>query len=375
MSAAASDARPVSAATDRASAATSHWQAAASGWRLHLAGHWALAGTAAWPPLPAGLGPATPVDFDTTALQGWDNGLPARLWALCAALRQQAVPVTLDGLPPGLRDAVQLALATPPPKAPPADVQPAASEAAITVAFFGEVLLALGRWLRGRGRLRGADVLQQLDATGPQALPIVLLTCGLVGLMLAYMGGAQLGRIGAQAFLADVVAVGMVRELAGLMTAVILAGRVGAAFAAELGSMQAGEEIDALRVLGVDPITHLVLPRLLALLLMAPALMACGALAGIAAGWPPSVLAYGVTSAEYWHQALRALNFTHLWIGLFKGMLYVALVAVAGCRCGLHAGRSARAVGQATTAAVVKALVWVVAAATGTTMVFTNLGF
>lgn len=350
-----------------------------TGWQLRLVGDWQAPGAtnSPWPALPASLGPHSPVGFDAQALQAWDSGLAARLWTLCAALQRQGVPVLLDGLPPGLHSALQLAragAAAAPLQAQPPAPRPAA-EAAITVAFFGEVLLALGRWLGGRNRLRAADVLQQLDETGPRSLPIVVLTCALVGMMLAYMGGAQLGRIGAQGFLADVVAVGMVRELAGLMTAVILAGRVGAAFAAQLATMQAGEEIDALRVLGVDPISHLVLPRLLALLLMAPALMACGALAGVAAGWPPAVLAYGVTSAEYWHQGLRALNFTHLWIGMFKGMLYVALVAVAGCRCGLYAGRSAQAVGQATTAAVVKALVWVVAAATGTTMVFTNLGF
>ena len=351
------------------------WVPDAAGWQLQLAGDWGPAMHPAWPVLPDSLGPHTPVAFDTSGLLAWGSGLAGHLWALCATLQQRGVPVALDGLPPGLRDALLLARVG--ATAPPARPGPlrSASDSAVTVAFFGEVLLALGRWLRGRSRLRMADVLQQLDETGPRSLPIVLLTCGLVGLMLAYMGGAQLGRIGAQAYLADVVAVGMVRELAGLMTAVILAGRVGAAFAAQLATMQAGEEIDALRVLGVDPVSHLVLPRLLALLLMAPALMACGAVAGVAAGWPPAVLAYGVTSAEYWHQGLRALNFTHLWIGLFKGMLYVALVAVAGCRCGLHAGRSAQAVGHATTAAVVKALVWVVAAACGTTVVFTNLGF
>lgn len=361
-----------------AAQAQASWVAAGIGaatrWQLHLAGHWQ--GAAELPAIPdPAPGPGGSLGFDGSGLQAWDSGLAASLWLLCARLQRQGMQVQLDGLPPGLRDALQLA-ASGSTAAPPVRRLPrGASQAAITVAFFGEVLLGLGRWLSGRARLRGADLLRQLDETGPRALPIVLLTCGLVGLMLAYMGGAQLGRIGAQGFLADLVAVGMVRELAGLMTAVILAGRVGAAFAAELATMQAGEEIDALRVLGVDPITHLVLPRLLALLLVAPALMACGALAGVAAGWPPAVLAYGVSSAEYWHQALRALNFTHLWIGLFKGMLYVALVAVAGCRCGLHAGRSAQAVGQATTAAVVKALVWVVAAATGTTMVFANLGF
>ena len=134
------------------------------------------------------------------------------------------------------------------------------AQARLTIAFFGEVLLALARWLRGRPGPRMADLLAQLDQTGPRSLPIVALSCALIGLMLAYMGGAQLGRIGAQNFLADVVTVGMVRELAGMMTAIILAGRVGSAFAAQLATMEAGEEIDALRVLGVDPVAHLVLP-------------------------------------------------------------------------------------------------------------------
>lgn len=249
------------------------------------------------------------------------------------------------------------------------------TEAARTLTFLGEVLMALGRWARGRGGPTGGDLLQQLDQCGPRSLPIVGLSCALIGLMLAYMGGAQLARMGAQNFLADVVAVGMVRELAGMMTGIILAGRIGSAFAAQLATMQAGEEIDALRVLGVDPVSHLVLPRLLALLLVAPVLYAFGALAGVLAGWPAATLVYGVSSGEYLHQCLRALSFTHLWIGLFKCMLYVALVALAGCREGLHAGRSAQAVGEATTTAVVKALVWIVAAACATTVVFTALGY
>ena len=249
------------------------------------------------------------------------------------------------------------------------------SSAQTTLIFFGEVLLALGRLLRGRSRLQRGDLLEQLDRTGPRALPIVLLTSFLVGLMLAYMGGAQLDRIGAQAYIADVVTVGMVRELGGLMTGVILAGRLGAAFAAELGSMQAHEEIDALRVLGVDPVDHLVLPRLLALLLVAPLLVGFGALVGVLAGLPAAVGAFGVPAVEYLHQSLAALTWTHLWIGQFKGLLYAALVALAGCREGLHAGRDAQAVGEATTRAVVKALVWIVAAACATTVFFTSLGY
>jgi len=262
----------------------------------------------------------------------------------------------------------------------PATVPPAAgprppAQALLTVAFFGAVLIALGRWLRGGPGPRAADVLQQLDHCGPRSLPIVLLTCALAGLMVAYMGGAQLARIGAQGYIADIVTVATVRELAGLMTAIILAGRIGSAYAAQLATMEAGEEIDALRVLGVDPVAHLVLPRVLALVAVAPVLYVFGAVTGVAAGWPAGVLAYGLSSAEYVQQCLRALTFTDLWIGLLKTLVYVVLVALAGCREGLHAGRSAQAVGEATTTAVVKALVWIVAAACLTTVVLTTLGY
>ena len=248
-------------------------------------------------------------------------------------------------------------------------------QAALTIAFVGSVLLAAGRALRGRGGARLSDILRQADEAGPRSLGIVTLTCALVGLMLAYMGGAQLARMGAQGFLADVVTVGMLREFGGLMTGIILAGRVGSAFAAQLASMTAGEEIDALRVLGVDPVAHLVLPRLVGLLLVAPALMAFGVLAGVLASVPAATLSYGLGASEYLAQSLRALTFTHFWIGLGKGMLYALLVGLASCREGLHAGRSAQAVGEATTRAVVKALVWIVSAACLTTVVLTILGY
>lgn len=374
-------------------APSGRWLEVAGSWRLVLSGDWRAASPLAVPmlaELPAEARAPTLLEFDCSTLGAWDAVLASQLWERLQSIRSRGIEVRHDGLPPGLRAVLELAAPVPEPsraepvsqparrpvEPPPAAPSPGmASQAAITIAFFGEVLLATGRWLRGRATVRAADVLHQLDQTGPRSLPIVLLTCALLGLMLAYMGGAQLGRIGAQGFLADVVTVGMVRELAGLMTGIILAGRVGSAFAAQLATMQAGEEIDALRVLGVDPIAHLVLPRLLALLLMAPVLIGFGALAGIAAGWPAAVLAYGVTTPEYFQHCLRAITFTHLWIGLFKGMIYVSLVALAGCREGLHAGRSAQAVGAATTAAVVKALVWIVAAACLTTVVFTNLGY
>ncbi len=363
------------------------WQRCDGHWALSLQpAHSAVAGIAP-ADLPAGLRAGERVRVQGGPLPAWDAALAAWLFELAEALRRRGAVLDAADLPAGLQAVLALARpgaaavdAAPDGLLPPSTPEPTTPRrkprpAAVTVAFFGEVLLALLRLVRGRSAMRGADLLQQLDLTGPRSLPIVLLSCGLIGLMLAYMGGAQLGRIGAQHFLADVVTVGMVRELAGMMTGIILAGRVGSAFAAQLATMKAGEEIDALRVLGVDPISHLVLPRLLALLLVAPVLIVLGALAGVLAGWPAAVGAYGVSSAEYFQQCLRALSFTHLWIGLFKGMLYVALVALAGCREGLYAGRSAQAVGAATTAAVVKGLVWIVAAACGTTVLFSSLGY
>jgi phospholipid/cholesterol/gamma-HCH transport system permease protein len=254
-------------------------------------------------------------------------------------------------------------------------VQASAREALTTASFIGEVLLATARLLRGKSGMRWVDLVRQIDQTGPLSLPIVLLTCALVGLMLAYMGGAQLDRLGAQAFIADVVTVGMVRELAGLMTGMILAGRVGASFAAQLATMQAGEEIDALRVLGVNVIDHLVIPRLLALVLVAPLIMAFAATVGVLAGALPATAVYGLPLSEYLNRCVLALTWTHLWVGVFKCTLYAALLSLAGCREGLHAGRDAQAVGLATTAGVVKGLVWIIAAACASTVALQSLGF
>ena len=248
-------------------------------------------------------------------------------------------------------------------------------EAARTLAFVGEVMQALGRLLRARSALRWADLTWQLEQTGPRSVPIVALVCGLVGVILAYMGAAQLQLFGAQSYIADLVSVGVVREIAALMTGVILAGRVGAAFAAQLGSMQANEEIDALRTLGIDPVDYLVLPRLLAMLLVAPLLTAMAALVGLCAGWAVAVAVYGIPPMEYLTRSQQAVTATHLAIGLFKGTVYAMLVALAGCRQGLAAGRSAQAVGQATTAAVVQAIVWIVVAASALTIMFQRLGW
>ncbi len=377
-------------------APSSQWQADDGGWALLLAGDWRGAGIAALPAAPdEALAPradggAVRVRLVDRGLTRWDAELPALLWQCLTPLRQRRVSIDIDALPPALHAVLELALHAEPAAAPagPATVasairarvialgewvRTAGIDALITATFLGEVMLAVGRWLRGKADMRLTDLFDQIDRCGPKSLPIVSLVCGLVGLMLAYMGGAQLERIGAPHLIANVVTVGMVRELAGLMIGIILAGRLGAAFAAQLGSMQADEEVDALRALGIDPISYLVLPRLIALMVVAPLLWAYAALVGVLAGMPAAAAVYGVPPADYLNKCVSALTFTHVWVGLFKCGIYVVLLALAGCREGLYAGRSTEAVGDATTTAVVKSLVWIVAAACGSTMVFQSL--
>jgi len=156
---------------------------------------------------------------------------------------------------------------------------------------------------------------------------------------------------------------------------IVLAGRVGASFAAQIGSMRANEEIDALRTLGVNPVDYLVLPRVLALLLVGPLLTAFAAVVGLCMAWLVAVAIYGVSPLEYVHSSLQAMTLPHVLIGLLKGTVYAVLVALAGCRQGLAAGRSAQAVGDATTAAVVQSIVWTVVAASLLTVVFQRLNW
>lgn len=360
------------------------WEGQAPERRLCLRGDWRPG--AELPTLPQPHPDAGErITLDASGVGRLEAAAAPRLWALLAPLQRAGVQVDIASLPDALRAPLELAL--PGPGAAP---EPIPAESAVaspidvlrrhgrdtldTAAFIGNVALSLGRLLRGRAAMRGGDYLRQLDQCGPMSLPIVALTCFLVGLILAYMGGAQLQRLGAQHYIAEVVTVGMVRELAPFMTGVILAGRIGAAFAAQLGTMQANEEVDALRAMGIDPFDHLVLPRLLAMLTIAPLIIAYAALVGVLAGLPPVVGVYGVPAWEYLHKCLASLNWTHLWIGQVKGTLYIVLVALAGCREGLHAGRDAQAVGAATTTAVVKGLVWIVVAASATTVLFQSLG-
>ena len=224
------------------------------------------------------------------------------------------------------------------------------------IAFLGEVVVALLR-LPGRARqFRRADLLRTADQAGVRAVPLTLLLGILIGLILAFQSLIPMRRFGADIFVANLVAISLIRELGPLLAAVILAGRTGSAFAAEIGTMKVNQEIDALTTMAIDPMTMLVLPRLLAAMMVMPALTVLLEAAGllgmslvlVAAGWPP------ITIANQVAQWVTPADFAG---GIAKAMVFGAVVAGIGCRAGLATGIGPRAVGLSATAAVVGGIV------------------
>lgn len=227
--------------------------------------------------------------------------------------------------------------------------------------FLGAALRACARTLTGRGAMRARELIGSCFEAGPNALGIIALTSVLVGMILAYLGAAQLQQFGAAIYVADLVAIGMLREMGALMTAVVMAGRTGAAYAAQLSTMQTNEEIDAIGTLGIDPLEFLVVPRILALVLMMPLLVVFADALGILGG---ALVAggMGVTPLQYASQLEAAISLQHFSVGIAKSIVFAMLIAVAGCRAGMNAGRNSAAVGKATTDAVVTAVVYLIIA-------------
>lgn len=226
--------------------------------------------------------------------------------------------------------------------------------------FIGEAFLAFGRLLVGRARFRRSELVLIIQECGAQALPIVSLISVLVGLILAFVGAVQLKMFGAQIYVANLVAIAMVREMGAMMTGIIMAGRTGAAFAAQLGTMQVNEEIDALKTMGLSPLEFLVLPRMLALILMMPLLVLYADLMGILGGVVVGIGMLDLSFSQYFEQTRAAITLTDLWLGVGKGVIFGVLVALAGCLRGMQCGRSASAVGDAATSAVVTAIVAII---------------
>jgi phospholipid/cholesterol/gamma-HCH transport system permease protein len=321
--------------------------------------------------------------FETTALTAWDSGLVTFLLDLLDLGAQRQLVVDQEGLPDGLRRLLHLATAVPERQGARREATPAPflvrvgqetlgllASVGDLLGFIGEAVFALGAFLRGRARFRRVEFLMLLQECGAQALPIVTLICFLVGAILAFIGAVQLAMFGAQIYVANLVGMAMTLEMGAMMTAIIMAGRTGAAFAAQLGTMTVNEEIDALTTLGLSPMEFLVVPRMLALVTMMPLLTLYGDLLGILGGGLIGVTVLGISPVEYFNQTRAALTLTACAQGLIKSGVYGMLVALAGCLRGMQCGRSAAAVGQATTSAVVTSIVCIIIASALLTVIF-----
>ena len=358
--------------------------------RVCLRGAWRLEDSLSKPHIQAiraGLSGIERVTFNTTDLDEWDSSLLIFLRLLIAETQAREIALDLTDLPDGVQRLLKLASLTPPRDdtnrpASKDDVLQRAVTAASTIwrdivgiiHFVGQSALALWNVVTGRGKFNVEDLWPLIHDCGPKALPIVTLVSFLVGTVLAYMGAVQLQQFGAQIYIANMVGLGMAREMAAIMTGVVIAGRSGAAFAAQLGTMQVNEELDALETLGISPVEHLVLPRMLALILMVPLLTLYANFMGIVGGMLVATSLVELTTTQYFYQTVAALELSDFVSGLIKASTYGVLIAIAGCMRGMQCGRSAQAVGEATTSAVVTSIVFMVIAAAILTVTFHEVG-
>ncbi|WP_404358731.1 MlaE family ABC transporter permease [Methylotuvimicrobium sp. KM1] len=360
-------------------------------WSIRLAGNWTQgANIKPVEQVLAQLAAAT--SFARLTLQAgdldrWDSRLPTYLLAILDYCHTKRIQPDLSGLPEGVQGLLKLARAVPERAGDRRSAQQTPALAKIgkmvlsgladtkgLVIFIGETVLAGISLMRGKARFRAVDLFLCIQEAGPGALAIVTLISLLVGLILAFVGAVQLAMFGAQIFIADLVGLGTVREMGALMTAVIMSGRTGAAYAAQLGTMNVNSEIDALKTMGISPMEFLVLPRMLALILMLPLLCIYADFMGILGGGIVTTSAFDVSLTQYFNQLSKAVDLTDFSIGLFKSLVFAVLIATAGCMRGMQCGRSASAVGDAATAAVVNSIVYIVVADSIITLICNRLG-
>jgi phospholipid/cholesterol/gamma-HCH transport system permease protein len=240
--------------------------------------------------------------------------------------------------------------------------------------FFGDMILAFLGLLREPRTGNWKEIPHLMEKTGADAVPIVLLINFLVGLVMAFQGAVQLKQFGANLFVADLVGLSVVRELGPLMTAIIVCGRSGAAFAAELGSMKVAEEIDALRTMGFGPIRYLVLPRTVALMLVVPMLTLVADLVAIGGGLVVGVLSLDLTVSAYLGETQKALGVWDVFSGVLKSVVYALAIALISCQQGFAASGGAEGVGRRTTSSVVSILCCLILIDAGFTALFYVFG-
>ena len=355
--------------------------------QIHLHGDWTLNS-----PIPAldefeqALSPAcTGLVVNGAELGKWDTRLLLFLQQLTATARKHSLNIDEEALPPGalrlLRLSRQAEATGPGPRTKQGSLLHRIGIRALAVyksatsmaTFTGEIVLEMLRLFAGKSPFRMRDFLYFIQSCGVESLPIVTLIAILVGVILSFVGAVQLQMFGAEIYIANLVGLGMVLEMGALMSGIIIAGRIGAAYAAQLGTMQTNEEIDALRTMGISPTGFLVLPRLFALALMMPLLCIYADVMGILGGAFIGYPVLDLSLSEFLNQAIKSVNLYHCFQGVAKSAVFGVLIGFAGCLRGMECGRSAMAVGEATTSAVVTSIVFIVISDSILTIIFNVL--
>jgi len=319
--------------------------------------------------------PVSAVSFDGRDITSWDSSLVTFVHDVSEQFRRRGVAVDPGGLPEGVQHLLALASVRPETAgAGPAQetrswlamlgdsVLDRTRAARPELGLLGEVTASFGRFITGRARARRLDIAAEVKEAGARALPIVTLISLLLGAILAFVGAAALRPFGAGIYVANVVGLAMVRELAAVMTAIVMAGRTGSSYAAQLATMNLTQELDALKTMGVEPSDFLVLPRMLALSLMLPLLCVYSDFVGLVGGAVVAISMLDLTAEQYLNQTRAAVSLGTFFLGVGKGAAFGVLVAFMGCRAGLQAGRSAATVGRAATTAMVTSIVAIIVA-------------
>ena len=313
------------------------------------------------------------IAFDTAGLGRWDTGLIEFLWDAKRSAASAGLRIDGSGLPDSARKLLGLLPDTlaAPGSPPHRRFQPLYELGGKTLNMLTEIgtlaeLLAVTTKgavlaLTARARMRAVDLLANIRDAGPQALAIVGVVNFLVGAILAFVGAVQLRKFAADIFVADLVGIAVVREMAAVMTAIIMSGRTGGAYAARIATMRGNEELDALSVVGIPVTDYIVLPSVLALTFTMPLLYLYGCFVGVIGGFAVACLMLDITALGYFNQTMAAVPLNQFAFGFIKTVAFAIMIGLTSCRIGLLAGRSAADVGLAATKAVVIGIVGVIA--------------
>ncbi len=323
------------------------------------------------------------LSFNFTYLGQYDSSLISVVLKVYQQVRELGVAVDVATLPEGFASMISLASSVSSPKTDKTDSRSNFvnkighktinffESLKESISFFGDITIAFIKSIFCKARFRRVDLLSIVQKSGPEALPIIALISFLVGLILAFVGSIQLAKYGSEIFVADLVGIAMVREMGAMMVGIVMSGRTGASFAAELGAMKVNEEISALRTFGISPVEFLVLPRIIALVCMFPLLTIFADIIGMIGGLVIGVGMFDLSYEQYASRTFRALNLVQISTGVGKSFVYGIIVACIGCRMGMSCENSSSGVGRATTSSVVKSITWIIVADAIFAVIFT----